>query len=85
MEKLKLKMSQQLRSFGLETFFRDIKASSCSEGDTQKKRQILGNFEQSEPLLLPDNGETMLNWITAEVIPSPLPVSIIECPEGEEV
>lgn len=66
---------------GLETFFRDIKASSCSEGDTQKKRQILGNFEQSEPLLLPDNGETMLNWITAEVIPSPVPVSIIECPE----
>lgn len=73
---------------GLESFFREIQESSCSEGDMQKKRQILGSFEQSEPLLLPDNmhplldnGDTMLNWITADVIPSPVPVSIIECPE----
>lgn len=73
---------------GLESFFREIQESSCSEGDMQEKRRILGSFEQSEPLLLPDNmqslpdnGDTMLTWRTDEVLPSPVPVSAIECPE----
>eukprot|EP01018_Ginkgo_biloba_P029458 Gb_13080 [translate_table: standard] len=72
---------------GLQSFSRECLETSQLHRDVQREIEIAGDFARSKPLLLLDksnspqeNNVPMSKWITNEVLPSPVPKTVIESP-----